>query len=157
MSKRNKTKSVIPGLGLSLGITITILSFIVLIPLCSLIVYSSQLTFSEFINVVTAPRVLASYRVSLLTSFIASVINAVMGVILAFVLVRYQFPGKRIMDGIIELPFALPTAVAGIALTHLLVEQNTIGSFFAKIRYSNSLYTNWYYYSDDFYRYPFCG
>lgn len=80
----------------------------------------------------TRPRVLASYKVSLLTALIALLINAVMGLVLAWVLVRYKFPGKRIMDGIIELPFALPTAVAGIALTHLTVKNGWTGSLFAK-------------------------
>lgn len=125
-----KKKSIIPGFGLSMGITITILSFVVIIPLCSLIIYSSQLSFSEFISAVTRPRVLASYKVSIMTSFIAACVNAVMGLIIAWVLVRYEFPGKKIMDGIIELPFALPTAVAGIALTHLCVPDGWVGAFF---------------------------
>lgn len=130
--KKKKTKSVIPGFGLSFGITMAILSIIVIIPLCSLVVFSAQLSPADFIGTVTRPRVLASYKVSILTAFIASVINAVMGLILAWVLVRYDFPGKRLMDGLIELPFALPTAVAGISLTHLTVKNGWIGSLFAK-------------------------
>lgn len=129
---KKKTKSVIPGFGLSFGITIAILGFIVIIPLCSLVIFSAELSFSEFIATVTRPRVLASYKVSILTAFIASAVNAVMGLILAWVLVRYDFPGKRIMDRLIELPFALPTAVAGISLTHLTVKSGWIGSFFAR-------------------------
>ncbi len=129
---KKKTKSVIPGFGLSFGITMAILSLVVIIPLCSLIVFSSQLSFHEFIETVTRPRVLSSYRVSILTALAASAVNAVMGLILAWVLVRYDFPGKRIMDGLIELPFALPTAVAGISLTHLTVEDGWVGSFFGK-------------------------
>ncbi len=131
-SRKKKTKSVIPGFGLSFGITIAILGFIVIIPLCSLVIFSAQLSFGEFIETVTRPRVLASYRVSILTALAASVINAVMGLILAWVLVRYEFPGKRLMDGLIELPFALPTAVAGISLTHLTVTNGWIGKLFAK-------------------------
>jgi sulfate transport system permease protein len=100
-------KRVIPGFGLSLGITITMLGLIVLIPLCSLVVFSAQLSLSEFIETVTRPRVLSSYAVSFETAFIAALIDAVMGVMLAWVLVRYTFPGKKIMNGIIELPFAL--------------------------------------------------
>lgn len=115
MKKKRKQRRVIPGFGLSLGITVTLLSLIVVIPLCSLVVFSSQLSFSEFIETITSPRVLASYRVSFQTALIASLINAVVGLIIAWVLVRYQFPGKRIMDGLIEVPFALPTAVAGIS------------------------------------------
>ena len=125
-----RRKSIIPGYGLSLGITITILSIIVLIPLCSLVVFTSRLSFSEFIYTVTRPRVLSGYYVSISTAFVASVINAVMGLILAWVLVRYEFPGKRFIDGIIELPFALPTAVAGIALTHLTTTNGWVGKIF---------------------------
>lgn len=95
-----KTKSIIPGFKLSFGITIAMLSLIVLIPICSLAVYTSELSFSEFIETVTRPRVLASYKVSLTTALIASLINAVMGLIIAWVLVRYDFSFKRIMDGV---------------------------------------------------------
>ncbi|SDB14615.1 sulfate transport system permease protein [Pseudobutyrivibrio sp. YE44] len=125
-----KRRSVIPGFGISLGVTITILSIVVLIPLCSLVVFSAKLSFSEFVNTVTTPRVLSGYYVSISTAFIASVINVIMGLILAFVLVRYDFKGKRFIDGIIELPFALPTAVAGISLTHLTTNNGWIGSLF---------------------------
>ena len=125
-----RRKSIIPGYGLSFGITITILSIIVLIPLCSLVVFTARLSFSEFIYTVTRPRVLSGYYVSISTAFVASVINAVMGLILAWVLVRYDFPGKRFIDGIIELPFALPTAVAGIALTHLTTTNGWVGKIF---------------------------
>jgi sulfate transport system permease protein len=108
------------------------LGIIVLIPLASLIIYTAQLSFSEFVEVITRKRVLASFYVSFLTAFIASAINAVMGLVLAWVLVRYEFPGKKIIDGMIELPFALPTAVAGISLTYLTSEEGIIGSLFAK-------------------------
>jgi sulfate transport system permease protein len=132
MNKTKKAKRVIPGFGLSMGVTISILSIIVLIPLASLVIYTAQMSWSDFIDTVTSERVMASYQVSLITAFIASAINAVMGVVLAWVLVRYKFPGKRIIDGMIELPFALPTAVAGIALTSLTADTGFIGSFFAK-------------------------
>lgn len=132
MRLKRKQKRVIPGFGLSFGIVMAVLGLVVIIPLCSLVVFSAKLSFSEFWETITRPRVLASYRVSLLTALVASLINAVMGLILAWVLVRYRFPGKRIMDGIIELPFALPTAVAGIALTHLTVKNGWIGSVFAR-------------------------
>lgn len=127
-----KNKRVIPGFGLSMGVTLAMLSFIVLIPLASLIIYTAQMDFHEFIETITRARVLASFRVSFITAFVASLINAVMGLVLAWVLVRYQFPGKRIMDGMIELPFALPTAVAGIALTSLTADQGWVGSFFGR-------------------------
>ena len=127
-----KRKSVvIPGFGLTTGVTLAILSVVVLIPLASLVVFSAQMSASEIIDVITRPRVLSSFKVSFLTAFIASLINAVMGVILTWVLVRYTFPLKRIVDGTIELPFALPTAVAGIALTALTADTGLIGGFFA--------------------------
>ena len=125
-------KRVIPGFGLTMGVTMTMLSIVVLIPLASLVVYSSQLGLGEFFEVITRKRVLSSFYVSFITALGASLVNAVMGLILAWVLVRYEFPGKRIMDGMIELPFALPTAVAGISLTSLTADQGLIGSFFAK-------------------------
>ena len=130
--KKRKKKRVIPGFGLSFGITIAMLGIIVVIPLCTLVIFSAKLSFTEFITTVTRPRVLSSYRVSLQTALIAALIDAVMGTILAWVLVRYNFPGKQIMNGIIELPFALPTAVAGIALTHLTTTNGWLGAFFAK-------------------------
>ena len=128
-----KKKSIIPGFGLSFGLTITILSLIVIIPLCSLVVFTAKLSPAEFWNTVTRPRVLSGYFVSISTALIASLINAVMGMILAWVLVRYDFPGKRFLDGIIELPFALPTAVAGIALTHMTTTNGWIGKFFYEL------------------------
>ena len=123
--KKRKKKRVIPGFGLSFGITIAMLGFIVVIPLCTLVIFSAKLSFTEFITTVTRPRVLSSYRVSLETSLIAALIDAVMGSILAWA-------GKQIMNGIIELPFALPTAVAGIALTHLTTTNGWLGAFFGK-------------------------
>ncbi|MCQ2248798.1 MAG: sulfate ABC transporter permease subunit CysT [Treponema sp.] len=129
---KKRSKRVIPGFGISMGITITILSLVVLIPLASLIIYSSTLSLGEFVETVTRPRVLYSFWVSFLTAFVATLVNAVMGIVIAWVLVRYEFPGKKIMDGIIELPFALPTAVAGISLTSLTTDQGILGKFFAQ-------------------------
>lgn len=129
---KNKTVRVIPMFGLSMGVTLAMLSIIVLIPLASLVIFTAKLSFSDIIETITRERVLASFRVSFGTAFVASAINAVMGVILAWVLVRYDFPGKRILDGMIELPFALPTAVAGIALTSLTADQGFVGKFFAR-------------------------
>ena len=126
-------KSVIPGFGLSFGIVMAILGLIVIIPLCSLVFFSFKLSPHDFLVTVTRQRVLASYKVSIITALIASLINAVMGMIIAWVLVRYDFPGKKIMDGIIEMPFALPTAVAGIALTHLTIPEGWVGRIFANV------------------------
>lgn len=133
MKKRKKAKRVIPYFGLSMGVTISMLSVIVLIPLASLVIYTAQMSWQDIWEAITRSRVVASYRISFLTALTASAINAVMGVILAWVLVRYKFPFKRILDGMIELPFALPTAVAGIALTSLTADTGIIGSFFAKL------------------------
>ena len=130
-SVKKKQTRIIPGFGLSMGITITILSVVVLIPLASLIIYTAKLSPQEIWETITRKRVLSSFYVSFITAFIASLINAVMGVILAWVLVKYEFPGKKIMDGLIELPFALPTAVAGISLTYLTADQGWIGKFFS--------------------------
>lgn len=130
MKKRGKR--VIPGFSLTMGVTVAMLSIVVLIPLASLAVYSARLGVKEFFEVITRARVLSSFYVSFVTAFAATLVNAVMGLILAWVLVRYEFPGKRIMDGMIELPFALPTAVAGIALTSLTSDEGLAGSFFAR-------------------------
>ena len=127
--KRNKR--IIPGFGISMGITLALLGIMVLIPLASLVVFTAKMDLADIVKVITRPRVLASFEVSLITALIASLINAVMGVVLAWVLVRYDFPGKRILDGMIELPFALPTAVAGISLTSLYADTGWIGGIFA--------------------------
>ena len=131
MKKRNKP--VIPGFGLSMGITISILSLVVLIPLASLVVYTAKLSFKDIIETITRARVLASFYTSFVCAFAAAVINGIMGTILAWVLVKYDFPGKRIVDGLIELPFALPTAVAGITLSKLYSETGFFGKMLAGI------------------------
>ena len=128
---KNKRR-VIPGFGLSMGVTLTMLSIIVIIPLASLLIYTAKMKPSEFWETITRQRVLSSFYVSFLAAFVASLINAVFGFLVAWVLVRYEFPGKRIMDGMIELPFALPTAVAGMALTYLTSSEGWIGKFFGQ-------------------------
>ena len=127
-----KKVRIIPGFGLSMGVTLSLLSLVVLLPLASLVVFTAKMDLSSIIEVITKPRVVASFKVSLLTALIASLVNAVMGVVLAWVLVRYDFPLKRLLDGMIELPFALPTAVAGISLTSLYADTGLMGKFFAK-------------------------
>lgn len=124
-------KRVIPGFGLSMGVTLSMVSLIVIIPLASLVIYTAQMSLSDIWETITRERVLASFKVSFLTALAASLINAVMGIILAWVLVRYDFPLKRIVDGLIELPFAMPTAVAGIALTSLTSDKGLVGKFFS--------------------------
>jgi len=120
--------SVLPGFGLALGYTILYLSLIVLLPLTAALVKTTALSWDAFWATVTAPRVLASLRLSFGASFFAAAINAVFGFLVAWVLVRYRFPGRRIIDALVDLPFALPTAVAGIALTAVYAANGWIGS-----------------------------
>ncbi len=127
MKHNTKPTRVIPGFRLTMGITITMLSLIVLIPLASVMVCSLKLSHEEFIELVTKPNVVYAFATSIVCSLIAAVINVIFGVILAWTLVRYEFPGKRILDGFIELPFALPTAVAGITLSKLYSETGFLG------------------------------
>jgi sulfate/thiosulfate transport system permease protein len=123
-----KRPSAIPGFGLALGFTLTYLSLIVLIPLAALVLKSATLGFSGFWEVVTGPRTLAALELSFFTSLFAAAVNAVFGVIIAWVLIRYRFPGRRLLDAFVDLPFALPTAVAGIALTSIYAPNGWIGS-----------------------------
>lgn len=131
----NKTKKVrvIPGYHLTLGITVTMLSLIVLIPLASVMVSALKLRPAEFWSLITKPTVRHAFATSIGCSFIAALINSVFGVIIAWVLVRYEFPGKRILDGCIELPFALPTSVAGITLSKMYSENGILGALLAKL------------------------
>jgi sulfate transport system permease protein len=130
MTKRNKTHRVLPGFGLTLGFTVLYTSLLVLIPLGGLFFMTSQMTWADFVQkAVLDPRVLASYKLSFGASLIAAVINAVFGFIVAWVLVRYSFFGKRIVDALVDLPFALPTAVSGIALTTLYAHTGWIGQW----------------------------
>lgn len=133
--------SVIPGFGLSLGVTLTMLSLIVLIPLASIFWSCVDLTLADFFATITQKRVMMSFFVSIETALIASLINMVMGLVMAWVLVRYQFPGKRLLDGMIELPFALPTVVAGMALTSLTSANGLIGKCCAAIGLGAPAYT----------------
>jgi sulfate transport system permease protein len=128
-----KKRSLLPGFGLAMGWTIFYLCLIILIPLSMILVKSASLGWLGFWRAVTAPRALAAYRISLGASFIAALINAVFGLIVAWVLVRYRFPGRRIFDGLVDLPFALPTAVAGIVLTTMYSEHGWIGSRLAAV------------------------
>jgi sulfate transport system permease protein len=125
-----KQPSVLPGFGLTMGFTVFYLSVIVLIPLAGLFITTFTLTWSEFVQAVTSERVMASYRVTFSMALIAALVNVVFGMIVAWVLVRYSFPGKKLIDAMVDLPFALPTAVAGIALTALYAPSGWIGQWF---------------------------
>ncbi len=124
-----KHRSILPGFGLTMGYSILYLSLIVLIPLMAMFLSAASMSWSSFWGTVTSPRVLASYRLSLGASLVAAAINAVFGLLVAWALVRYDFPGRRIVDAMIDLPFGLPTAVAGIALTTLYAPTGWIGRF----------------------------
>ena len=129
MMTMTRTRRVLPGFGITLGFTLLYLSLIVLIPLSTVLLKTATLSWSEFWGTVTSARTLAAYRLSLETAWIAAAVNVIAGLLVAWVLVRYRFPGKRFIDGLVDLPFALPTAVAGIALTSLYASNGWIGSY----------------------------
>jgi sulfate transport system permease protein len=122
-----KSRNVLPGFGLSFGYTVFYIGFIFLIPISMLLLKTFSLSWAEFKAIVTAPRVLASFALSIGASGGAALLNAVFGLLVAWVLVRYDFPGRRILDALIDLPFAMPTAVAGIALTTIYAGNGLIG------------------------------
>ncbi|RID99040.1 sulfate ABC transporter permease subunit CysT [Simplicispira hankyongi] len=130
---KRASRHVLPGFGLTLGYTLFYLSVIVLIPLSALVFTSFSLSWEQFWSAVASPRVLASYRLTFGASLLAALVNLVFGLLIAWVLVRYRFPGKRIVDALVDLPFALPTAVAGIALTSLLADNGWVGSLLAPL------------------------
>jgi sulfate transport system permease protein len=128
-SRSGKAARVLPGFNLTLGYTLLYLALIVLIPLSALVFKTATLTWDQFWAAISSPRVLASYRLTFGASFLAAAVNAVAGLLVAWVLVRYDFPGKKIADALVDLPFALPTAVAGISLTALLAGNGWIGQY----------------------------
>jgi sulfate/thiosulfate transport system permease protein len=130
--RRRFAAGVLPGFGLSLGYTVAYLSLIVLIPLGALAVKSASMNWQQFVGAVASPRALAAYRLTFTAALVAGVVNAVFGIIVAWVLVRYRFPGRALFDALVDLPFALPTAVAGIALTALYADNGWIGRWLAK-------------------------
>ncbi len=124
---KTKKNRAIPGFGLTLGITVSMLSLLILLPLAAILAYSLELSPAEFWEVITRSNVVRAFQTSILCALAAAAINCVFGLILAWILVRYDFPGKRLIDGMIELPFALPTAVAGITLTNMYSNQGALG------------------------------
>ncbi|MBN7769106.1 sulfate/thiosulfate ABC transporter permease CysT [Marinobacter daepoensis] len=125
-------KRVLPGFGLSLGISLFFVSLVLLLPMTGLVVEASGMTWDQFWFTVTDPRVVESYKVTLWTALAASLFNGLFGLLLAWVLVRYEFPGKRLIDAVVDLPFALPTAVAGITLATLFSQNGWYGQWLAK-------------------------
>ena len=129
MSSRER---IIPGFGLTLGFTVFYLSLLVLLPVAALFIKFLGLDLKTIIDNTTSPRVIASFRISFMASFLAALVNTFFGLIVAWVLVRYKFPGRRILDAFIDLPFALPTAVAGIALTAIYASSGSVGAILNK-------------------------
>ena len=133
MAKKQKSKRVLPGFGLTMGISVAMFSLLIFIPLASILIYSFRMSFGEFLELITRSNVRQAFATSITCAFIASVINCIFGLILAWILVRYNFPGKRLMDGMIELPFAIPTSVAGITLSKMYSDQGFFGSLLEKV------------------------
>ncbi|HEY6008477.1 MAG TPA: sulfate ABC transporter permease subunit CysT [Geobacteraceae bacterium] len=129
MASFRKAQNVLPGFGPTLGYTVLYLSLVVLIPLVALVAKSASLSGAEFLAAVSSPRVLASYRVTFGAALVAALVNALFGVLVAWVLVRYPFPGRRLVDALIDLPFALPTAVAGITLASVYSGNGWLGRY----------------------------
>lgn len=130
---RRPARRVLPGFNITLGYTLFYLALIVLIPLSALVFKTFSMSWAQFWEAVASPRVLAAYRLTFGTSLIAALVNVVFGLLVAWVLVRYSFPGKKIVDALVDLPFALPTAVAGISLTALLADNGWVGQVFAPL------------------------
>jgi sulfate transport system permease protein len=128
-----KQRSILPGFGISMGITIFYLALIVLIPLSAVVLKTASLTWREFWNLATEPRAIASYKLSFGASSVAALLNLFFGVLVAWVLVRYSFPGRRVLDSLVDLPFALPTSVAGISLTAIYSAHGWLGAPLEKI------------------------
>ncbi|TCS39026.1 sulfate/thiosulfate ABC transporter permease CysT [Reinekea marinisedimentorum] len=129
----NRHKRVLPGFGISLGVSLFFVSLVLLLPVTGLVMQTKGLTWSQYWFVISDPRLVASYKITLYSALVASLFNAVFGLLLAWVLVRYSFPGKRILDALVDLPFALPTAVAGITLATLYSSSGWLGSLLEQV------------------------
>ncbi|HEX2584868.1 MAG TPA: sulfate ABC transporter permease subunit CysT [Steroidobacteraceae bacterium] len=129
----SRERSVLPGFGLTVGYTTFFLSAVVLLPLTAMVIKASNIDHTAFVKLLMDPEVVASYKISFGTSFLAAIINSVFGFLIAWTLVRYDFPGRKFVDALIDLPFALPTAVSGIALTAVFAQNSWIGSHLAAI------------------------
>lgn len=139
---RIRRKRVLPGFGLSMGVTLLYVALVVLAPLAALVLKGAEIGLSEWWRIVTAPRTIAAFRLTLTAALMATVFNALYGLLMAWVLVRYDFPGKRLLDGLMDVPFALPTAVAGLALTALFAGNGWYGAVLEPMGIS-IVYTIW--------------
>ena len=131
MSLFFKQHPTLPGFGLSFGVSTLFVSLVILTPIAGLLVYTSQMSLSQYWQAIADPRVIASYRVTLLGGLYATLAALILGILLAWILVRYRFPGRALLDALVDLPFALPTAVAGLTLSVLLAHQGWLGQWFA--------------------------
>ena len=132
-ARARNSRSILPGFGLTMGFTLAYLGLIVLVPLLAAFMRAAGMSWPQFVAAVASPRVIAAYRLSFGASFAAGLVNMVFGLVVAWVLVRYSFPGKRVIDALVDLPFALPTAVAGIALTSLYSPNGWVGRWLAPL------------------------
>ncbi len=133
MSRIDRRRRVLPGFGLSLGVALTYLSIIIALPLAAMLLKTASLGWEEFWRIVSSDRAIATYRITLTAAAVATVFNALFGLLMAWVLVRYRFPGRRLLDALVDLPFALPTAVAGLALVTLFGPNGWYGRFLEPI------------------------
>ncbi|HSI74158.1 MAG TPA: sulfate ABC transporter permease subunit CysT [Fimbriimonas sp.] len=129
LTSRLRPKSVLPGFGMTMGFTLVYMSLLILLPLSTIFLKTATLTWAKFWETITSPSVVAAYKLSFGAALVAALVNAFFGILVAWVLVRYNFPGKRIIDGLVDLPFALPTAVAGIALTTVYSQNGYFGQW----------------------------
>lgn len=133
VGKKQRSKRVLPGFGMTMGVSVAMFSLLIFIPLASILVYSFKMPFEEFWKLITRSNVRQAFMTSITCAMVAAAVNCVFGLILAWILVRYDFPGKRLMDAMIELPFAIPTSVAGITLSKMYSDQGFLGNLLGKI------------------------
>ncbi len=150
------SRRVLPGFTLSLGTSLLFVCLILLLPLSALVMQLSQMSWAQYWDVVTNPQVVAAYKVTLLAAFVASIFNGVFGLLMAWILTRYRFPGRTLLDALMDLPFALPTAVAGLTLASLFSVNGFYGQFLAQFDIKVT-YTARYCGGDGLYQYSICG
>lgn len=150
------TRRVLPGFTLSLGTSLLFVCLILLLPLSALVMQLAEMSWSQYWEVVTNPQVVAAYKVTLLSAFVASIFNGVFGLLMAWILTRYRFPGRTLLDALMDLPFALPTAVAGLTLASLFSVNGFYGEWLAKFDIKVT-YTARYRGGDGLYQHPVCG
>lgn len=150
------SKRVLPGFTLSLGTSLLFVCLILLLPLSALVMQLAQMSWAQYWDVITNPQVVAAYKVTLLSAFVASIFNGVFGLLMAWILTRYRFPGRTLLDALMDLPFALPTAVAGLTLASLFSVNGIYGEWLAKFDIKVT-YTARYRRGDGLHQHPVCG